>query len=81
MSQSQIVIRRENPVLKNIPVVRSLVKTGKKLSVKKVVGDFSLLPTTAMDLIGLIGHQQLEGIRIPTSTKSAKKGFRMVAKW
>jgi hypothetical protein len=80
MNSSQILIRGREPALENNPVSCPVI-TGKKLSVKKVVGDFSLLPTTAMDLIGLIGHQQLEGIRIPTSTKSAKKGFRMVAKW
>ena len=77
---SQIIARCEEPVLENNPVSYPVI-SGKKLSVKKVVGDFSLLPTTAMDLMGLIGNQQLEGIRMPTGTKSAKKGFRMVAKW
>jgi len=75
------VIRRENPVLKNIPVESSLVKTGKKLSRAQLVGDFSLIPTTAIDHIGLIGSVKLRGIRIPTATKSAKKGFKVIAKW
>ena len=57
------------------------VIVDKKLTVKKVIGYFSLIPTSAIDLIGLIGHQQLKGIQIPTATKSTKKGFRMVAKW
>ena len=81
IQKSQIVIRRENPVLKDVPVESSPVKTGKKLSVAQVVGDFSILPTNAIDQIGLIGSIKLRGIRTPTATKSAKKGFRMVAKW
>jgi len=66
----------ENPV-ESIPV-----HADEKLSsMVQVVGDFSLIPTTAMDLLGLIGTKQLEGIKIPTSTKSAKKGWRLTAKW
>jgi len=66
----------ESPV-ESIPVYAD----EKLSSVAEVVGDFSLIPTTAMDLLGLIGSLQLEGIRIPTGTKSAKKGWRLTAKW
>jgi hypothetical protein len=81
MQTSIIVIRRENPVLKNTPVESSLVKTGKKLSRAQLVGDFSMIPTNAIDHIGLIGSVNLRGIKIPTGTKSAKKGWRVIAKW
>ena len=66
----------ESPV-ESIPVYAD----EKLSSVAELVGDFSLIPITAMDLLGLIGTQQLEGIKIPTSTKSAKKGWRLTAKW
>jgi len=64
------------------PVASIPVNVDEKLSsMEKVVGDFSLIPTNAMDLLGLIGTQQLEGIRIPSGTKSARKGWRLIAKW
>ena len=80
MSQTLILIRGEKSTLKKSQVSNPVI-VDKKLAAKKVVGDFSLIPTTALDLIGLIGNQQLEGISIPTGTKSAKKGWRLISKW
>jgi len=78
---SQILEMGEQPTLKKSPVESFPVVAGKKLSIAQVVGDFSLIPTTAIDHIGLIGSVKLRGIRIPTATKSAKKGFKVIAKW
>jgi len=79
--QSITLVRGKESVLKKIPVESFPVVTDKKLSAKKVVGDFSLIPTTAIDQIGLIGSIKLREIRIPVTTKSAKKGWRLIAKW
>ncbi len=68
---------RENPV-ESIPVGKS-----KKLSqsVAQIVGDFSLIPTNWIDHAQLIGSTHA-GIRQKGNhTKSANKGWRMVAKW
>jgi len=82
MQQESIILGKgETTALKNSPVESFPVKAVRKLSTKEIVGDFSLVPTTALDLMGLIGNQQLEGIEIPSSTKSAKKGWRLTAKW
>ena len=82
MEQKTIILAKgETTALKNSPVESFPVKAVKKLSTKEIVGDFSIIPTYAIDLIGLIGNHQLEGIQIPTGTKSAKKGWRLTAKW
>ena len=76
MQQKSItLVRGKDSVLQKIPVESFPVVTDKKLSsVAQLVGDFSVLPTTAIDHIGLIGSVKLREIRIPTGTKSAKKG-------
>ena len=81
--QTQLLLENEKSAFGNESPVESIpVYADEKLStVAELVGDFSLIPITAMDLLGLIGPQQLEGIKIPTSTKSAKKGWRLTAKW
>ena len=81
--QTQLLLENEKSAFGNESPVESIpVYADEKLSsMAKVVGDFSLIPTTAMDLLGLIGTQQLEGIKIPSGTKSAKKGWRLTAKW
>ena len=81
--QAQLLRENEKSAFVNESPVESIpVYADEKLStVAELVGDFSLIPITAMDLLGLIGTQQLEGIKIPTSTKSAKKGWRLTAKW
>jgi len=79
--KAQILFRGETSALKKSPVESFPVVADKKFSIAQVVGDFSLIPTTAIDLIGLIGNHQLEGISIPTGTKSAKNGWRLIAKW
>ena len=82
MTKTQILFRGEESALKKSQVESFPVAADKKLSsIVQVVGDFSLIPTTAMDLLGMIGRLQLEGIKIPTSNKSAKKGWRLTAKW
>ena len=82
MNQTQILLGGKTSALENSPVESIPVIADKKLSSKiQVVGDFSLIPATAIDLLGLIRSQQLEGIRIPTGTKSARKGWRLTAKW
>ena len=82
MIQTQILFRGETSALEKNQVESFPVIADKNLSsIAQVVGDFSLIPITAMDLLGLIGTQQLEGIKIPTDTKSAKKGWRLTAKW
>ena len=85
MQQQQAQLLRENEkfaFVNESPVESIPVYADEKLSsVAELVGDFSLIPITAMDLLGLIGTQQLEGIKIPTSTKSAKKGWRLTGKW
>ena len=81
--QTQLLLENEKSAFGNESPVESIpVYADEKLStVAELVGDFSQIPITAMDLLGLIGTQQLEGIKIPTSTKSAKKGWRLTAKW
>ena len=82
MIQSQILIRGETSALENNQVESLPVIADKKLSsTAQVVGDFSLIPTNAIDHIGLIGSVGLQEIRIPLGTKSAKKGWRLTAKW
>ena len=85
MQQQQAQLLRENEkfaFVNESPVESIPVYADEKLSsVAELVGDFSLIPTTAIDLLGLVGTQQLQGITIPTSTKSAKKGWRLTAKW
>jgi len=82
-TETQLLLENEKFAFGNERPVESIpVYADKKLStVAELVGDFSQIPITAMDLLGLIGTQQLEGIKIPTSTKSAKKGWRLTAKW
>ena len=83
--QQQAQLLRENEkfaFVNESPVESIPVYADEKLSsVAELVGDFSLIPTTAIDLLGLVGTQQLQGIKIPTSTKSAKKGWRLTGKW
>jgi hypothetical protein len=81
--QTQLLLENEKSAFGNESPVESIpVYADEKLStVAELVGDFSQIPITAMDLLGLIGTQQLEGIKIPTSTKSAKKGWSLTAKW
>jgi len=81
--QTELLLENEKSAFGNESPVESIpVYADEKLSsVAELVGDFSLIPITAMDLLGLIGTQQLEGIKIPTSTKSAKKGWKLTAKW
>jgi len=83
--QTEKLLLRENEksaFVNESPVESIPVHADKKLSsIAQVVGDFSIVPITAMDLLGLIGTQQLRGIKIPTGTKSAKKGWRLTAKW
>ena len=85
MQQQQAQLLRENEkfaFVNESPVESIPVYADEKLSsVAELVGDFSLIPTTAIDILGLIGTQQLQGIKIPTSTKSAKKGWRLTGKW
>ena len=82
-TETQLLLENEKFAFGNERPVESIpVYADEKLStVAELVGDFSQIPITAMDLLGLIGTQQLEGIKIPTSTKSAKKGWRLTAKW
>ena len=80
--QTQILFGGETSALKNNPVESFPVTADKKLSsVAQIVGDFSILPTSAKDHIGLIGSVGLRKIRNPTGTKSARKGWRLAAKW
>ena len=81
--QTQLLLENEKSAFGNESPVSSIpVYADEKLStVAELVGDFSQIPITAMDLLGLIGTQQLEGIKIPTGTRSAKKGWRLTAKW
>ena len=82
MVQTQILIRGETSALEKNQVESFPVIADKKLSsVAQVVGDFSLIPTSAIDHIGLIGSVGLREIRIPSGTKSARKGLRLTAKW
>ena len=78
--RSIILVRGEQSTLKKSQVSFP-VQVDKKLSIAQVVGDFSLIPTNAIDHIGLIGSVKFRRIRIPTATKSAKKGLRVIAKW
>ena len=81
--QTQLLQENEKSAFVTESPVESIpVYADEKLSsMAQVVGDFSLIPTTAMDLLSMIGSLQLEGIKIPTSTKSARKGWRLTAKW
>ena len=81
--QTQLLLENEKSAFGNESPVESIpVYADEKLStVAELVGDFSQIPITAMDLLSLIGTQQLEVIIIPTGTKSAKKGWRLTAKW
>ncbi len=79
--QTKILFGGEESALKKSQVESIPVVADKKLSNAQVVGDFSLIPTNAIDQIGLIGSRQLAKRQISTATKSAKKGFRVVAKW
>ena len=81
--QTQLLQENEKSAFVTESPVESIpVYADEKLSsMAQVVGDFSLIPTTAMDLLSMIGSLQLEGIKIPTGTKSAKKGWRLTAKW
>ena len=82
MIQSQILIRGETSALENNQVESLPVIADKKLSsAEQVVGDFSLIPTSAIDHIGLIGSVVLRKIRIPSNTKSTRRGWRLAAKW
>ena len=68
--KTQILFGGKTSALENSPVESFPVIADTKLSPMrtKVVGDFSLIPATAMDLVGLIGSLQLDGMRIPTAT-------------
>lgn len=79
--QTQILFEGEESALKKSQVESIPVAADKKLSNVQVVGDFSLIPTNAVDQICLIGSKQLAKRQIPTETKSGKNGFRVVAKW
>ena len=81
--QTQLLRENEKSAFVTESPVESIpVYADEKLSsMAQVVGDFSLIPTTAMDLLSMVGSLQLEGIKIPTNTKSAKKGWRLTAKW
>ena len=81
--QTQLLRENEKSAFVTESPVESIpVYADEKLSsIAQVVGDFSLIPTTAMDLLSMIGSLQLEGIKIPTGSKSAKKGWRLTAKW
>ena len=79
MQKAQLLFEGEVTALKKTPVESFPVEAVKKLSIAQVVGDFSLIPTTAMDLLSLVSN--LDEIKIPTGTKSAKKGWRLTAKW
>jgi len=65
------------------PVTSIPVQESKKLvaSVTEYVGDFSLIPTSATEHFKNIGTTH-NGIRERgIHTKSANRGWRMVAKW
>jgi len=81
--QTQLLLENEKSAFVTESPVESIpVYADKKLSsMAQVVGEFSVIPTTAMDLLIMVGSLQLEGIKIPTGTKSAKKGWRLTAKW
>jgi len=82
MRQSTILLGGEISALENSQVESLPVIADKKLSsLAQVVGDFSLIPTNAIDRIGLIGSVGLRKIRIPSDTKSTRKGWRLTAKW
>lgn len=82
MTKTQTLFRGEESALKKTQVESFPVIADKKLSsIVQVVGDFSLIPATAIDLLGLVRSLQLEGIKVPTGTKSARKGWRLTAKW
>lgn len=77
--QKQILFRGETSALKTNPVESFPVKADKKLSI--VVGDFSMIPTSAIELLCMIGNTQMYGKSVYIGTKSAKKGWRLIAKW
>ena len=61
MQSSIILFRGENSTLTKSQVSFP-VAVDKKL-IAQIVGDFSLIPTNAIDQIGLIGSTKLKGIR------------------
>mgnify|MGYP001599086711 FL=1 len=81
MKQQTILFGGETSALQKSQVESLPVKADKKLSIVQVVGDFSIIPTTAIELLHLVGSPQLNGIKVPTCTKSARKGWRLTAKW
>lgn len=82
MNQQTILFGGETSALQKSQVESLPVKADKKLSsIVQVVGDFSIIPTTAIELLNLVGSSQLNGIKVPTCTKSARKGWRLTAKW
>ncbi|MEK7786751.1 MAG: hypothetical protein AAB658_15180 [Chloroflexota bacterium] len=82
MKQQTILFGGETSALQKSQVESLPVKADKKLSsTVQVVGDFSIIPTTAIELLHLVGSPQLNGIKVPTCTKSARKGWRLTAKW
>lgn len=80
MRNLKTLFRDEESALKKSQVSFP-VSADKKLLVTQIVGDFLLFPTITIDLLGSIGSRQLEGIKIPSSTKSSKKGWRLISKW
>lgn len=81
MKQQTILFGGETSALQKSQVESLPVKADKKLSIVQVVGDFSIIPATAIELLHLVGSPQLNGIKVPTCTKSARKGWRLTAKW
>ena len=80
MKQQTILFGDGKSAFQKIQVESLPVKADQKLPVQ-VVGDFSLIPTTAFELLDLVGNLQLKGFKISTNTKSARKGWRLTAKW
>ncbi len=78
-----LVIEAPKLLGRESPVVSTPVGKSQKLSqrVPQIVGDFSLIPTSWIDRAQLIGSTHA-GIREKgVHTKSANKGWRLVAKW
>ena len=81
--KAQILLGGEKFALVNSLVESFPVKANEKLSqrVPQIVGDFSLIPTSWYDRAQLIGSTHA-GIREKgVHTKSANKGWELVAKW
>ena len=82
MNQTQILFQGEKSALNKNPVESFPVLADKKLSTRTdVVGNFSLIPTNVIYDIGLIGNVKFEAIRVPTTTKYARKDWSVTAKW